>query len=199
MTRRGCNREDLADLQFGPGRQHLVDLRVREQIGRGLIEILLEARHVLLQHAKGVEGAVVPQGFGLRNPPQQTFQVGRMSQQHGAERSHGLSVGMALRVVDALEPRLHDVVAVPEMNDVIGKAAALARAEQCPGLSVGERALLDVVELRDLRGVDRRDEMDPLGLVEGSRPGFRRAPPDIAEFQGAGGHAFDEFVREHLE
>ena len=122
-----------------------------------------------------------------------------MSQQHGTERSHGLSVGMALRVVNALEPRLHDVVAVPEMNDIIRKAAALARAEQFPGLSVGERALLDVVELRDLRGVDRSDEMNPLGLVERRRPGLRRTPPDIAEFQGAGVHAFDELVREHLE
>ena len=54
-----------------------------------------------------------------------------MSQQHGAERGYGLAVGMALRVVNALEPRLHEVVAVPEVNNVVGKVAALARAEQC--------------------------------------------------------------------
>ena len=71
-----------------------------------------------------------------------------MSEQHGAERRHGLSVGMAQRVVHALEPRLHDVVAVLEVNDVVVEAAALARAEQSPGLLVGERALLDVIELR---------------------------------------------------
>src|SRR6478672_4625666 len=41
--------------------------------------------------------------------------------------------------------------------------------------------------------------MDAPGLVEGSWPVFRRARPDIPELQGAGGHAFDEFVREHFK
>ena len=102
-----------------------------------------------------------------------------MPQQHRAERSPGLSVGMALRVVNALEPWLHDVIAIPEVNAVLGEAAALASAEQSQGLSVGEGALLDVVQLLDLLGIDRRDEMDPLGLVEGSWPVFRRARLNI--------------------
>ena len=41
--------------------------------------------------------------------------------------------------------------------------------------------------------------MDPLGFVEGLWPVFRRARPDIPELQGAGGHPFDEFVREHFK
>src|SRR5947209_18158685 len=41
--------------------------------------------------------------------------------------------------------------------------------------------------------------MDPFRLVEGSWPVFRRARPDIPELQGAGVHAFDEFVGEHFK
>ncbi len=191
----------MADFRFSAGRQQLIDLRVLEQIGCSLIEILLEACHVLLQHAQGVERAIVSQRCGVRNPPLQTFQVGRMSQQHGAERGLGLSVGMAQWVVNPLEPRLHDVVPIPEMNAVAvaWETAALAYIEQFQGLSVGERALLDFIKLRDLIGVDRRDEMDPLGVVEGRWPGFRCARPDIPELQGAGVHAFNEFVRERFK
>src|SRR5262249_11455984 len=144
----------------------LVDVRVLEQIGRGLVEIRLEGYHVLLQHAEGVESAVVSQRRGLRNPPLQAFQIGRMSQQHGAERSPGLSVGMALRVVNSLEPRLHDVVAITKVNEVVSEIVALACTEQRQGVSV-EGALLDLVQLPDISRVNRCDEMDPPGLIEG--------------------------------
>src|SRR5262249_49094781 len=87
----------------------------------------------------------------------------------------------------------------PEVNDVASEIVALARVEQCQGSFVGNGALLDLVELRDFLGVDRRDEMYPVGLVEGSWPVLWRAWPDIAELQCAGRHAFDEFVREHFE
>ena len=122
-----------------------------------------------------------------------------MPQQHGAERSHGLPVGMPLRVVNTFEPRLHDVVAVPEVNEV-ARESCNPRACRAVCRPFRRRArVLDVVQLLGLLGVDGRDEMDPLGLVERSRPVFRRARPDIPEFPGAGGHAFDEFVREHFE
>src|SRR5262249_4276946 len=117
----------------------------------------------------------------------------------GAERSHRLSICIALRVMDLRESRLHDVVAIPEVNVVVLESAAVSSTEQCEGLPAGQGALLDLVELRDLVGVDRGDEMDPRGCIEGSRPGFRRAWSDIPELQRAGIHAFDEFVRECLE
>src|SRR5207302_8136646 len=106
---------------------------------------------------------------------------------------------MALRVVNPLEPRLHDVVAIPEVNKVASEFIPLACTEQRQGLSVGEGAFLEYVQLIDILGVDGRDEMDPLGLVEGLWPVFRRAPPDVPELHGAGGHAFNEFVREHFK
>src|SRR5262249_36610715 len=80
-----------------------------------------------------------------------------------------------------------------------GEGTALKCTEQPEGLSVGEGALLDFVQQRDLVGVDRGDEMDSLGGIEGGWPSFRRVRPDIAKLQGAGVHAFDEFVREHFK
>src|SRR5262249_46009224 len=102
-------------------------------------------------------------------------------------------------VVNPLEPRLRDVVPIPEVNAVVFEAAALAYTEQCQGSFAGERALLDFVELLDFLGVDRCDEMDPLGLVEGLWPGLLRARPYIPGVKGAGGHPLDEPVREHFK
>src|SRR3954471_9399096 len=104
-------------------------MRVIEQIGSSSIEIFLEACHVLFQHAKGVEGAVVSQLAGLRYLPHQTFQVGRVSQQHGAKRRPGLSIRIARRVVNLLESRLRDVIPIAEVNAVAEEAAALAYTE----------------------------------------------------------------------
>ena len=89
-----------------------------------------------------------------------------MSQQHGAERGPGLSVSMALWVVNSLESWLHDVVAITEVNEVVSEIVALACTEQRQGVSV-EGALLDFVQLPDISRVDRCDEMDPPGLIEG--------------------------------
>src|ERR1700752_3336163 len=108
-----------------------------------------------------------------------------MSQQHGAERRPGLFVGIALWVVNPFEPRLRDVVSIPEVNNVAREIISLACAEQSEGLFVGEGALLDFVQLLDLLGVDGRDEMDPLGFVEGLWPVFRRVRPDIPELPRA--------------
>src|SRR4029077_1731236 len=88
--------------------------------------------------------------------------------------------------------------AIAEVNEVVSEIVALACAKQRQGVSV-EGALLDLVQLPDISRVDRCDDMDPPGLIEGRWPGFRRARPDIPELQGAGGHALDEFVGEHFK
>jgi len=93
----------LADFLFSAGGSSSSRLRVLEQIGCGLIEILLEACHILLQHAKGVEGAVVSNsaGWGTATSSLPGWSDGPA---HGAERR--LVVGrMALRVGNPLEPR----------------------------------------------------------------------------------------------
>src|ERR1700727_3256574 len=92
-----------------------------------------------------------------------------MSQQNSAERSLGLHVWMAQRVGNSLEPRLHDVVFVTEVNEVPMEIVTIAEAEQRHGVAV-ESALLNRPQLSGFVGVNRRDQMDPLGLIERRGP-----------------------------
>src|SRR5207247_8510460 len=101
-----------------------------------LCELLLVVCPGLVVHSKCIECLVVSQLCWLRNPPRQPFQIGPMSQQHCAERRLGLSIGMALRVRNLLEPRLRNVVTIPEVDKVLRATISLPCAAQRQDVSV---------------------------------------------------------------
>src|SRR5437764_189472 len=109
------------------------------------------------------------------------FEIGRISEQHGAERRHRLAVRISVAVVDLSESRLRDVVLVVEMNVVAVKTPAVAHVEQLEARLASDGVVLNAIELRDLVGVDRRDQVKPRWRVEGLLPVFRRTRPGVPE------------------
>ena len=59
--------------------------------------------------------------------------------------------------------------------------------------------VLNAIELRDVVGVDRRDQVKPRRRVEGLVPVFRRTRPGVPELDCPLVHALDEFRRKGRE
>ncbi len=124
-----------------------------------------------------------------------------MAEQHRAEGRQRLRVGEQRRIVDPLEPRLGDVVAVTEVDGVPVVQRPVEHADQFERVTgqARQRAALDVVERGHLIGVDRGDDVHAFGVAERLDPRLGRGLAEIAELDVARRHPLDERSRERLE
>ena len=106
------------DDRLGTGWEQLLGSPIAQCGVGGVVEEGLEPRRVLGEDAKGVERTVVAERGGLWHAPGDALERGRVAEQHRAEGRERLRVGEQRRIVDPLEPRLGDVVAVTEVDGV---------------------------------------------------------------------------------
>ena len=164
--------------------------------GRGLrLEESCEPGRVLAQYAEGGEAPVAAQRLGLGHFEGDAGELAGVAEEELARRDRGLILGRGRRSWGTGKDRLRDVVAVAEVDDVGAglQAGALEGVDDVE--RVAERRPQrrgPRVELFLRRGVERGDEVQPVGVAEPTHPQLGRARADVADAPSPHGGALDE-------